>query len=447
MQQTFNIRYDRYRLNISIAYEALAANKVRSLLSALGIVFGVAAVICMLAIGKGTEQEILDKMKAVGLNNIIIEPFSPEKSGENKDKEKGEDSDKQEQPGARRTEKYSPGLRISDIQAAREVLTNVTATSPYIEKIMFASAAPRYAHVSVKGVSAEYFSMFSLSIKQGTVFSPTQATTGSAVAILSESARLKLFGTQMAIGKKIKLGPLWFTVVGTLQDNEVPQKNKSNPKLDVYIPVQSYLSHVENRTKQAQFSQQFMPMAKNNTNQLDKIIIQINNTEELQASSQVLERMLLRTHAGVKDYKVLVPELMLKQQGETKKLFNLVLGIIAGISLLVGGIGIMNIMNASVLERTREIGVRLAVGANKKDISSQFLAEAILICLAGGIIGVISGIILSVLITQITGIATVITLGAVFTAFTVTVAVGIFFGYYPAKKASTKDPIESLRYE
>jgi putative ABC transport system permease protein len=184
-----------------------------------------------------------------------------------------------------------------------------------------------------------------------------------------------------------------------------------------------------------------------NYNQLDKIVVQVHETEQLTSTTEVLSRMMLRRHSGVKDFEITVPELLLKQQQRTKDIFNIVLGAIASISLIVGGIGIMNIMFASVMERIKEIGTRMAIGAKKMDIVVQFLSEAVLISVTGGFIGVFLGIILSVAIHEIAGITTIISFFSVVIAFGVSAAVGVIFGYSPAKRASERDPIESLRYE
>ena len=187
--------------------------------------------------------------------------------------------------------------------------------------------------------------------------------------------------------------------------------------------------------------------AETNYNQLDKIVVQVAETEQLTPTTEVLSRMMLRRHSGVKDFEITVPELLLKQQQRTKDIFNIVLGAIASISLIVGGIGIMNIMFASVMERIKEIGTRMAIGAKKMDIVVQFLSEAVLISVSGGFIGIFLGIILAVLIQKIAGITTIVSFFSVVVAFGVSAAVGVIFGYSPAKRASERDPIESLRYE
>ena len=184
-----------------------------------------------------------------------------------------------------------------------------------------------------------------------------------------------------------------------------------------------------------------------NYHQLDRITVQVENSDQLTPTSEVIQRMLIRRHYGVEDFEVIIPELLLEQEQRTKDIFNIVLGAIAGISLIVGGIGIMNIMLASVMERTREIGVRLAVGAQKTDVVFQFLSESTFISISGGIIGIFLGIGLSRAIMHFTDILTIVSLESVILSFGVSATVGIIFGYMPAKKAAAKDPVTSLRYE
>ena len=232
---------------------------------------------------------------------------------------------------------------------------------------------------------------------------------------------------------------------------------------NIYIPAKTMLMRYQNRAlvasriKGSESKEYFKLMflvgfranqeASGNYHQLDRIIVQVTESEQLSPSTEVLSRLILRRHEEVKDFEITIPELLLKQEQRTKDIFNIVLGAIASISLLVGGIGIMNIMFASVMERIKEIGTRMAIGAQKKDIVVQFLSEAVLISVSGGIIGVILGIIASWLITEFADILTIVSPISVIIAFVVSASVGIIFGYSPAKRASEKDPIESLRHE
>lgn len=292
---------------------------------------------------------------------------------------------------------------------------------------------------------------------------------GSSVAAL-------LFPAENPIGKFLKVGHNWLRVIGVLQKREVLVSSSSaglgisNTNDQVFVPSKTMLIRYLNR---AMVNQKVGEVSSNvqiggrgrgmriaqtittgsddgtaetlNYNQLDKIVVQVAETNELEATTEILTRMLLRRHNGVADFKITVPELLLKQQQRTKDIFNIVLGAIASISLIVGGIGIMNIMLASVMERIREIGTRQAIGASRKDIIVQFLAESTLISIVGGLIGVILGIILSRLIMEFSDILTIVTPFSVLVAFGVSAAVGIIFGYLPAKRASEQDPVESLR--
>ncbi|MFW5821028.1 MAG: ABC transporter permease, partial [Bacteroidota bacterium] len=255
--------------------------------------------------------------------------------------------------------------------------------------------------------------------------------------------------------------------IGVLERNDVKITGFENTGINVmndniYVPVKTMLLRFQNRalvssritTTSSRVGRYYYTVSSNpgqnaetNYHQLDRIIVQVRDSKELDPSTKFLSRLLFRRHQKVQDFEITVPELLLKQEQRTKDIFNIVLGAIASISLLVGGIGIMNIMFASVMERIKEIGTRLAIGARKKDIVVQFLSEAVLISVTGGLIGVALGIIASKLITEFSGILTIISPFSVLIAFVVSASVGIIFGYSPAKRASEKDPIESLRYE
>jgi putative ABC transport system permease protein len=454
----------RYFHDIEIAVESIISNKLKSMLTALGIIFGVAAVIAMLAIGKGAKQEIMEQMKMVGVNNILINPVIPDKSSSNEE-------------GEKQQKKFSRGLSMLDVDAIRETLPSVKRISP---EISFNSTAMlngvKYT-AKLVGVSNDYFHLYNLPLISGAFFNEFQEKNGIQVCIIGANIRAKFFSKVDPIGQYIKFNGNWLKVIGVLQKTNVSltgfeEKGVNVYNDNIYIPVQTLLMRYQNRalvntkTVSEASSNMFFfggggggmarivasssdaaSSSENNYNQLDRIVVQVTETEQLSPTTEILSRMLTRRHSNVKDFEITVPELLLKQQQRTKDIFNIVLGAIASISLIVGGIGIMNIMFASVMERIKEIGTRMAIGAKKMDIVVQFLSEAVLISVSGGFIGIFFGVIMAKLIEQIAGIMTIVSFFSVFIAFGVSAAVGVIFGYSPAKRASERDPIESLRYE
>ena len=454
--------FSRYFHDIEIAVESIASNKLKSILTALGIIFGVAAVIAMLAIGKGAKQEILEQMKMVGVNNILINPIIPDKSSST-------------DQGEKQQKKFSRGLNMLDVESIRETVPSMKRISP---EISFNSTAMlngvKYT-AKLVGVSNDYFQLYNLPLVGGAIFNSYQEENGIQVCIIGANIRSKFFSKIDPLGQYIKFNGIWLKVIGVLQKTNVSltgfeEKGVNVYNDNIYIPIQTMLMRYQNRalvniktvsevTSMQMFgggggmariligSSDANTNVETNYNQLDRIVVQVSETEQLNPTTETLSRMLNRRHSNVKDFEITVPELLLKQQQRTKDIFNIVLGAIASISLIVGGIGIMNIMFASVMERIKEIGTRMAIGAKKMDIVVQFLAEAVLISVIGGFIGVFFGVIMAKLIEKIAGIMTIVSFFSVFIAFGVSAAVGVIFGYSPAKRASEKDPIESLRYE
>ena len=444
----------RYYHDIIIAIESILSNKLRSLLTALGIIFGVGAVISMLAIGNGAQKEILDQIKMVGVNNIIISPIVEQKGEEGTT----ETSNKSQ------SKKFSPGLHLNDVGAIQEVLPTLNSISPEITKNSVVILNGRKSSAKLMGVANEYFTIFNLEVDKGGFFSDFQEEEGIPVCIIGSNIESKFFSKTDAVGQYIKVDQVWLKVIGVMRRTDMKLTRFENTGVNVmndniYIPVKTMLLRFQNRAVvsarmmnsrnffRRAFSSNPSQNSANNYHQLDRIIVQVKDSKELNPSTEFLSRMILRRHQEVKDFEITVPELLLKQEQKTKDVFNIVLGAIASISLLVGGIGIMNIMFASVMERIKEIGTRLAIGARKKDIVVQFLSEAVLISVIGGFIGVILGVAGAKIIMHVTGILTIISPFSVIIAFAVSASVGIVFGYSPAKRASEKDPIESLRYE
>ena len=451
---------ERYFHDIVIALESILANKLKSMLTGLGIIFGVGAVISMLAIGNGARQEILEQMKMVGVNNIVITPIVTP-AGEEGGTGNGTGESKQKA-------KFSPGLSLKDAEAIRQILPTVKQLSPEIALNSYVMQAGKREQAKLLGVTTEYFDIYNLALQEGMFFNKYQEENGIPVCVIGSNIRSTFFAQGKPINNYIKFDQIWLKVIGVLERTDVSLTGFEQTGVNVfndniYIPAKTMLMRFQNRAlvssriKQSQSTGKFIfffggsvnpeQNVSSNYHQLDRIIVQVNDSEELTASTEFLSRMLFRRHAEVKDYEITVPELLLKQEQRTKDIFNIVLGAIASISLLVGGIGIMNIMFASVMERIKEIGTRMAIGARKTDIVVQFLAEAILISVSGGLIGVILGIILSRLINEFTGILTIVSPFSVIIAFVVSASVGVIFGYSPAKRASEKDPIESLRHE
>ena len=455
---------ERYFHDVIIGVQAIFDNRLKSMLTALGIIFGVAAVISMMAIGNGAEQEILEQIKMVGVNNIIVTPTVTSIDGSK--------SSNGEANNAVRS-KFSKGLSLLDAKAIKEVVPAVDKISSVISFNYSAILNGKSHPVVLEGVDASYFDLFNIKLQSGEIFNETQSHAGQPVCLIGDNIKNVFFKQGDPVGQSIKCGQIWLKVIGVIEKRDFTtsasdEMGISSSDNKIFVPVQTVLLRFKNRSL---IRADEVEKANTNTgggggviiiggsseteekvdddknlNQLSKIIIQVKETEQLNATANVVKRMLYRRHSEKYDFEVTIPELLLKQQQRTKNIFNVVLGAIAGISLIVGGIGIMNIMLASVMERIREIGTRQAIGASQKDIIVQFLSESTLISVFGGILGIILGVALSKIITAVFDIKTIVSFFSIIIAFGVSAAVGIIFGYLPAKQAAEKDPVESLRY-
>ena len=451
---------ERVWANFYIAIEAVFANKMRSILTALGIIFGVAAVIAMLAIGNGAQQEILEQIKLVGVNNIVIEPIIEQK----------EENLADATATGMEKKKFSPGLSLQDVSAIQEVVPSIQRVSPEIvlETYIIKNGVRRSA--KLVGVEPNYFELTSFKLAKGKMFNDQQLITGAPVCIIGKSIQTKFFPTEDPVGKNIKCGPTWLTIIGVLEERIISESSIAKLgirdfNMDVYTPIRTVLIRYENRDLITKAmlqggsnnisigrmvivsTEETTESAPVNYHQIDRLVVQVAETGLLNPIAEVISRVLERRHYEVIDYQITIPELLLKQQQRTNQIFNFVLGAIAGISLLVGGIGIMNIMLASVLERIKEIGLRLSLGAKKTDIVTQFLFEAVMISISGGLIGIVLGVALAMIVSKFADIPTIITFASVLLSFGVAATVGLVFGITPAKRAASQDPITSLRYE
>ncbi len=441
----------RYGHDVASGVEAIFTNKIKSFLTALGIIFGVAAVISMLAIGNGAQQEILEQIKMVGVNNIIISPVKSSISAN--DSENKSENENQKQIS---TKKFSQGLSLLDAKAIKNVIPTVNKVSPVITFNYSAILNGKSKPVVLEGISNSYFDLFNISLSEGSLFTKTQIDNAFPVCIIGDNIKTVFFNQENPIGKNIKCGQIWLKVIGVIERRDFTASASdelgiSSTDNKIFMPANTLLMRFKNRSLIRPDEVEKLMASRNNDNkkenlnQLDKIVVQVTETEKLGETAEIIRRMLIRRHNQLFDFEVTIPELLLKQQQRTKGIFNIVLGVIAGISLIVGGIGIMNIMLASVMERIREIGVRQAIGASRKDIIVQFLSESIIISVSGGILGIILGVVFSKIISGVFDIKTIISAFSIFISFGVSVFVGVVFGYVPAKRAAEQDPVNSLR--
>lgn len=428
--------------NAQIAFDSILANKFRAILTTLGIIFGVGAVISMLAIGNGAQQQILEQLKIVGVNNVIVKSVYEAEAGKSEEEES--------EPG--QAKKYSPGLTLKDFINIEKVTPEIMHISPEVGYETYAVSSTIRKKTKVIGVSPSYFNIFNIDLESGNYFYDAQNDARKKVCLLGSKISKLLFPKTNPIGKTIRVGKLNLTVVGvmeklsgvteSLQDMGINDYNN-----EVYVPIKTILSRFKDRGKSSVQDEWQGGGEPENPNQLDKIVIQLSDKGDMISTGDLLNRMMVRRHNEVEDYSINIPEQTLKQQKETDDLFNWLLGAIASISLVVGGIGIMNIMLASVQERIKEIGLRRAIGAKKSDIKLQFILEASFISLFGGVLGIILGVGLSYAVEIFLEMPTKISIFSIFLSFIISVLTGIIFGYLPANKAAEQNPVNSLKYE
>ena len=403
--------------------ETLRVHKLRSLLTMLGMIFGVGAVVSMMSIGAGAQQQVLAFIEQLGVRNLIVEAR--------------EAQNWQSYQQVRRT---SPGLTERDLRVIRANLGGITESSAR-KRFIPQKLVPRAQRDTpqVFGVEPSYLHISGLRVTSGRFFDSRENGTAAAVCVLGEGARTSLFGTKVPIGEYVKVNEQWFRVIGTVGPQVssptdvagLPTENRNNL---IYVPLAAAMLRVEDNTSWMK-------------DEIDAMYLQFERAGSTISAAAVVRGFLEASHRGADDYSLIVPAQLLAEQRRTQRIFGFVMVALASISLLVGGIGIMNIMLASVLERTREIGIRRAVGATQRDIVRQFLVETVMIAVAGGAIGLLFGATLSRLIAWLAGWSTIVTFTSIALAFVVSVAVGLVFGVYPARRAARLDPVEALHYE
>jgi len=400
--------------------ENISAHKLRSALTMLGIVFGVGAVIAMLSIGAGAERQALETISRLGLHNVVV------RAKQLKDDD------------AREIRAKSLGVSMRDAEAIRDAVPGVDLVAPKAEIEPWAVlAAGGSAEPQVYGVSERHAALVNLGVAEGRFLDAIDVRGHAQVAVIGDAVKRDLFGHSPALGEHLKVNDVWLEVIGVLASSGGEVDSFQGVQLGststaIYLPVSTVLRKFDRDALDSPLSE---------------IIVRLDSAEKGRATAKMVSALLDQLHAGADDYELVVPEALLAESRRTQQLFNVVMGCIAGISLLVGGIGIMNIMLASVLERTREIGIRRAVGARREDIRFQFIVESFAISAIGGLAGILMGLAIATAVSMSAGWATEVKAWSILLATGVAMAVGLSSGIYPAVRASNLDPIESLRYE
>jgi len=414
--------------NILSGIENLLLHKLRSLLTTLGIVFGVGSVVAMLAVGEGASAQALEQILKLGSTNILISSIK---------------SVEEESASTSHSHMSIYGLTYEDYARVAESFSTIKQAVPVKLMRKESRLGERALELRVVGTTAAWFLLVPRPTIAGRVLIDEDEQTQAAVAVLTEFGARKLLAAEHTIGQFIRIGGDVFEVVGIVKSEGGQAGNIQIPdqQVDVYIPIDVMTNYFGDITTRRTAGSREREMV-----QLHQVIVEVDDTEHVESTAKAIEEMIKRFHKK-KDYDISVPWVLLRQAEATKRTFNIVLGSIAGISLLVGGIGIMNIMLATVTERTREIGIRRAIGAKRRQIISQFLIETSVLSTIGGLIGIGVGVLIPLLITHFAGMPTVITLASILLPLFISAGVGIIFGLYPAMRAAKVDPIVALRHE
>ncbi len=429
----------RLKRTFKLGIKSLWMHRLRSTLTTLGIIFGVSSVIAMLAIGEGASRDAQEKIAQLGSHNIIINTVEPPEDQSN--------------VGQQQTMKEY-GLTYSDAERFRNGIPNVQVIVPNRRLSQQAQYRTRRVAVEVVGTVPWFPEISSTRLRFGRFLSSTDMHYKRGICVVDEKLVRELFGFDDPLGQDVKIASDYYRVVGVVTEqasskegNNLEEKDATGAKKAganlgcIYIP----LNTVRNR-----FGEMSMQISSGSRSfekvELQEIIVKVRNIEQVMGTRDSVRTLMNRFHKK-SDYEITVPLELMRRAKEFQRIFTIVLGSIAAISLLVGGIGIMNIMLATVSERTREIGIRRALGAKKRDIIFQFLSETLILTLSGGILGIILGSLIPFFVTHFGQMRTVITTSSLVLAFGISAGVGIIFGLYPAYRAANMDPIESLRHE
>ena len=411
---------------LNVAARSLLQQKLRTFLSTLGVVCGVMAVVAMISVGQGAKMEAVRQIEQLGTQNIFIKALNLSR----------------EQTASAR-ERRSPGLNTTDLQRIERGCPMVSRVGCLREVSSAIVGTPTEISPEVIACSANYAELMQMHIASGRFIATGDGQRKNLVCVLGDDVARLLGGAGDSLNF-IRIGDHLFKVVGLLR-RVAPNTGQSsviaarNYNEMIFIPLEAAESLIGTDRSA---SKEAAPAA----NRLSEIIVQVAHGEDVIGAARLVKRIMEVAHHGAQDYQLVVPLELLDQSQKTQRIFNLVLGSIAGISLLVGGIGIMNIMLATVSERTREIGIRRSVGATRRDILLHFLAEAVILTVSGGMIGLLGGLCAVGVISRLAGWPVALSLWGLLLPLLVSLLVGVFFGLYPARKAAGVDPIVALRH-
>jgi putative ABC transport system permease protein len=434
---------------LKLAVRNLLLHKMRSSLTLLGTILGVASVIAMLSIGEGSKQDALDRIRGLGAENVIVRTVRPAAKA-------GEESDGGSQSGVVTTSRYKVnayGLTYADLRSLQELPTGENVVPVMTKKHDVSHQRYRISQTRVLATTPELLKVRKMKVRRGRFLQQRDLDTMSNVAVLADGAARKLFGFGDPLDQPVLIGGTAFRVIGVLEEGDSGlarpgQSEGDDANRDIMVPLTTGRARFGFLKREgSRGSREFDRV------ELNEITLAVHSegasgedaASRVIPTADMIRSLLEKSHAGRNDYQVLVPLELMAQAEHEKRIWNLVLGAIAGISLLVGGIGIMNIMLATVTERTREIGIRRAIGAKRRDIIRQFLLETTVLSAMGGVLGIVLGVAIPIVVTSVAGMKTATSAGSIALAFGISVATGIIFGVYPAYKAAAMSPIEALR--